>query len=124
MKKIFTTKISLQSSNPAFSYPIIRLPRELKELAGRIANIYQTEIEGVEGFFVALQLDKLGKFVESHGQANSTLKCDLIDKSSLKNDGLGRIRTGDLRHVKAGDLELSPAFLFCEITTRNASAPS
>jgi len=64
MKKIFTTKISLQSSNPTFSYPIIRLPRELKELAGRIANIYQTEIHGVEGFFFALQLDNLDKFVE------------------------------------------------------------
>ena len=80
MKKIFTTKISLQSSNPTFSYPIIRLPRELKELAGRIANIYQTEIDGVEGFFVALQLDKLdnlGKldnFVESNRQINSRSK--------------------------------------------------
>jgi hypothetical protein len=68
MKKIFTTKISLQSSNPTFSYPIIRLPRELKELAGRIANVYQTEIDGAEGFFIALQLDnldKLDKFVEN-----------------------------------------------------------
>jgi hypothetical protein len=77
MKKIFTTKISLQSSNPTFSYPIIRLPRELKELAGRIANIYQTEIDGVEGFFVALQLDNLGKLdksVESNGKINSRSK--------------------------------------------------
>jgi len=61
MEKIFTTKISLQSSNPTYSYPIIRLPREFKELAGRIANVYQTEIGGVEGFFIALQLDNLDK---------------------------------------------------------------
>ena len=74
MQKIFTTKISLQSSNPTFSYPIIRLPRELKELAGRIANIYQTEIDGVEGFFVALQFDNLDKFVESNRQINSRSK--------------------------------------------------
>ena len=77
MEKIFTTKISLQSSNPTFSYPIIRLPRELKELAGRIANIYQTEINGVEGFFIAPHLDKLDnldKFVESNGQINSWSK--------------------------------------------------
>jgi hypothetical protein len=77
MKKIFTTKISLQSSNPTYSYPIIRLPRELKGLAGRIANVYQTEISGLEGFFVALQLDnldKLDKFVESNGQINSRSK--------------------------------------------------
>jgi hypothetical protein len=65
MQKIFTTKISLQSSNPTFSYPIIRLPRELKELAGRIANIYQTEIGGVQGFFIALQLDNLDKLDKS-----------------------------------------------------------
>jgi hypothetical protein len=77
VKKIFTTKISLQSSNPTFSYPIIRLPRELKELAGRIANVYQTEIDGVQGFFIALQLDKLDnldRFVESNGQINSRSK--------------------------------------------------
>jgi len=30
MKKIFTKKISFQSSNPTYSYPIIRLPRTLK----------------------------------------------------------------------------------------------
>jgi hypothetical protein len=52
-----------------------------------------------------------------------------------KNDGLGRIRTGDLRHVKAGDLALEQAFsdfsAFSSlaappdpITTRKASAPS
>ena len=60
MKKIFTTKISLQSSNPTFSYPIIRLPRDLKELAGRIVNVYQTEIDGVPSLVVS-QLDKLDK---------------------------------------------------------------
>ena len=74
MKKIFATKISLQSSNPTFSYPIVRLPRELKRLTGRIANVYQTEIGGVQGFFIVLQLEKLDKFVESNGQINSRPK--------------------------------------------------
>ena len=49
-----------------------------------------------------------------------------------KNDGLGRIRTGDLRRVKAEDSALEKAFsrisgLLLEVdetTTRNASAPS
>ncbi len=51
-----------------------------------------------------------------------------------KNNGLGRIRTGDLRHVKAGDLAFLIAFSNgsapfsvstpLEITTRNANAPS
>ncbi len=104
MKKIFTTKISLQSSNPTFSYPIIRLPRDLKELRGRIVTIYQTEIGGVEGFFVVPHLSnlaKLDKSLEESGEANSSPKRYLIDASYPKTNGLGRIRTGDLRHVKA-----------------------
>jgi len=87
MKKIFTTKISLQSSNPTFSYPIIRFPRELKELAGRVATIYQTEIEGVQGFFIALQLDNLDnldKFVEDRTRGNLTAYKALIDQSTPK----------------------------------------
>jgi hypothetical protein len=127
MKKIFTTKISLQSSNPTFSYPIIRLPRDLKELAGRVANIYQAEIDGVQGFFIALQLDKLDNldiFVESHGPVNSQSKCDLIYKSTPESNGLGRIRTGDLRRVKTEVSEMFTAFPSGAITTRKASAPS
>ena len=106
MNKIFTTKISLQASNPTFSYPIVRLPRELKELAGRIVNIYQIEINGVEGFFIALQLDKLDKldkFVENNIQTDSRLKAPqspLFPQNPQKLDGLGRIRTGDLRQSR------------------------
>jgi len=91
MKKIFTTKISLQSSNPTFSYPIIRLPRKLKELAGRTANVYQTQIDGVQGFFVVPhldKLDKLDKFVESNVQINSWSKSSpepSIPSSTPKN---------------------------------------
>ena len=88
MRKIFTTKISLQSSNPAFSYPIIRFPRELKKLAGRIAYIYQTEIDGVPGFFIALQLDnldKLDKFAESNGQIDSRPKSSIEPVISSKH---------------------------------------
>ena len=47
-----------------------------------------------------------------------------IVADSKKNDGLGRIRTGDLRHVKTEDLGLSEAFSVDVITTRKASAPS
>ena len=84
MEKIFTTKISLQSSNPTFSYPIIRLPRELKELAGRIANIYQTEIDGVQGFFIWLQLDKLDKLVENKECVNTPILASACQKISPK----------------------------------------
>ena len=43
---------------------------------------------------------------------------------SQKNDGLGRIRTGDLRRVKTEAFGLSAAFSVLDMTTRNASAPS
>jgi hypothetical protein len=87
MKKIFTTKISLQSRNPMFSYPIIRLPRDLKELAGRIVNIYEIEIDGIRGFFVAPHLANLAKLDKSVGHSaelNSSPKCGLIAKSTQK----------------------------------------
>ena len=87
MKKIFTTKISLQSRNPTFSYPIIRLPRDLKELAGQTVNVYEMQIDGIRGFFVSPHLANLANSVEcfdDNDQANSSPKCGLIDKSTPK----------------------------------------
>ena len=52
MKKIFTTKVSIQSSNSTHPYPIIRLPRDLKTMTGKIVSIYETECEGEQAFFV------------------------------------------------------------------------
>jgi hypothetical protein len=89
MEKIFTTKISLQSRNPRFSYPIIRLPRDLKELAGQTVNIYQTEIGGVRGFFVVPHLANLAKLDENIDDSNRTYslpKCGLIDQSTPANE--------------------------------------
>jgi hypothetical protein len=104
MRRIFTTKVSLQSRNPTFSYPLVRLPRELKELAGRIVDVYDADIDGVRGFFVAPHLANLAKSdenIDDSCQVDSTLKCRLISQGTQKTNGLGRIRTGDLRHVKA-----------------------
>jgi len=136
MKKIFTTKISLQSHNPTFSYPIVRLPRELKELAGQIVDVYETETDGVKGFFVVPHLAKLAKSnksVEHVDEGDLCPKYNLIDQCTLKTNGLGRIRTGDLRRVKAEVLEIAESFLHARpesseasvgaITTKNASVP-
>jgi hypothetical protein len=57
MQPICTHKICLQSSTPSHAYPIIRLPREYKALAGKKAQIYQTEQEGELVFVV--KVDKL-----------------------------------------------------------------
>jgi hypothetical protein len=88
MKKIFTTKISLQSRNPTFSYPIIRLPRDLKGLTGQIVNIYETEINEVRGFFIASHLANLAKLDESFEKTecyNQELCEASIDQKRAKN---------------------------------------
>ena len=101
MKKIFTTKISLQSSNPTYSYPMVRLPRTLKDFAGETVTIYQTEKDGSIAFFVVPKLDNLDKFLEGIDQEDQEPQDALIDQRIMKTDGLEAIRTPDLRRVKA-----------------------
>ena len=54
MQLVCTHKISVQSSKPSHAYPIIRLPREYRELTGSRAEIYQTTHQGKLAFFVTL----------------------------------------------------------------------
>ena len=87
MRKIFTTKISLQSSNPTYSYPIIRLPRTLKSLAGEAVTVYQTEKDGSLAFFVVPKLDNLDKFIEETGQEDQEPPETVIDQKSQARMG-------------------------------------
>jgi len=48
-------KISVQSSKPSHAYPIIRLPREFRRLAGTAAQIYKTTHNGALAFLVVPQ---------------------------------------------------------------------
>ena len=73
----------------------------LKDLAGETVTIYQTEKDGSLAFFVVPKLDNLDKFMEGLGQEDQEPYEALIDQEKPKTSGLGRIRTGDLRHVKA-----------------------
>ena len=57
------------------------------------------------------------KFDQSPGEA-------LIDQRAAKNNGPGRIRTGDLRRVKTEDLGAFKAFSVDDITVRKANDPS
>ena len=52
MQPICTHKISIQSSKPSHAYPIIRLPREFRRLAGAAATIYKTTHNGALAFLV------------------------------------------------------------------------
>jgi len=47
------------------------------------------------------KLDNLDKFPEGMNQEDQEPKDALISQKKPKNNGLGRIRTGDLRRVKA-----------------------
>jgi hypothetical protein len=100
MKKIFTTKVSLQSSNPTYSYPLIRLPRELKELAGQTVSIYQTNGD-CPAFFIVPHLDNLDRSMERPDWIDQSPANAPIDQRQSKTDGLEAIRTPDLRRVKA-----------------------
>ncbi len=70
MQPICTHKISLQSSKPSHAYPIIRLPREFKNLAGAKGTVLQTVYKGALAFLV------------------------VIDRHHLKEDGVDRVRSG------------------------------
>jgi hypothetical protein len=59
MQPICTHKISVQSSKPSHAYPIIRLPREFRRLAGATATIYKTAHNGALAFLVVLNLKGL-----------------------------------------------------------------
>jgi hypothetical protein len=54
MQPICTHTISIQSSKPSHAYPIVRLPREFRELAGSQAEIYKTEHQGKLAFLVTV----------------------------------------------------------------------
>jgi len=54
MQPICTHTISIQSSKPSHAYPIIRLPREYRELAGSQAEIYQTSYDDGIAFLVKI----------------------------------------------------------------------
>ena len=54
MQPICTHKIGVQSSKPSHAYPIIRLPREFRELAGTSAEIYQTSYDDGVAFLVKI----------------------------------------------------------------------
>jgi hypothetical protein len=61
MQLICTHTISLQSAKPSHAYPIIRPPREFRELAGSKADIYQTTHGGKLAFLVTVDKE-VGNF--------------------------------------------------------------
>jgi hypothetical protein len=81
MQPICTHSISLQSSKPSHAYPIIRLPREFRRLAGAAATIYKTTHNSVLAFLVVPHRNRKGH--------KSDLDTD-IEKTSLYTAKVGR----------------------------------
>ncbi len=117
MRLLCKHKIGAHSATSSHEYPVIRLPREFKSLVGGTASIYQTEHKGKLAFIVTVD-KSVGKFCANIGRSPlegrlsalekeiDELKSLFLSKESFKHlrteiNGLGRIRTGDLRHVKA-----------------------
>jgi hypothetical protein len=106
------------------------LPREFRSLVGKQANIYVTEDIGKLAIKVVIdkKVDKVCANAEKSGLEDrlkdlesqiSELKSLLLlnesdklhkNKKEDEHNGLGRIRTGDLRRVNTGDLALFVAF--------------
>ncbi|MGZ7111915.1 MAG: hypothetical protein ACXVI1_10190 [Halobacteriota archaeon] len=74
MQPICTHTISVQSSKPSHAYPIIRLPREFRELAGSKAEIYQTVHEGSVAFFVKVIDRASEKLITGSNSSKESIK--------------------------------------------------
>ena len=120
MRYIGKSKISTLHSKPDVSYPLIRLPQHYKHVIGETAQIFLTDYEGKKGFLILLEeTEKRGKVVKQSLETSLESRLtaleskiqelkdyilqnnELIEVEKEKNNGLDRIRTGDLRRVKA-----------------------
>ena len=100
MQPICTHKISVQSSKPSHAYPIIRLPREFRELAGAKADIYQTVRDGKLAFLVTIdkKADNCCTTAEDNGVENRSLS--LESKTDAMLQFLKAINNADYSNTK------------------------
>jgi hypothetical protein len=131
MRFVGKSKIGRLSAKKDKVYAQVRLPPQLADTIGEIVDVFETERNGKRAFFLVTKHSLLEnhtvlqpgeKVVKPHDDADndrrfkalesqiSELKsslflneCDLLHKTKKEDgpNGLGRIRTGDLRHVKA-----------------------
>jgi len=112
MQPICTRRISLQSSKPSHAYPIIRLPRAFRRLAGAAATIYETTHNGPLAFLVVPRYRGTGLTsydvekrsldiaeVAGPNPAEPIVPCNPFDKtkqqpSSAKRAGMTKNETG------------------------------
>jgi hypothetical protein len=131
MRFVGKSKIGRLSAKKGKIYAQIRLPPHLADTIGEIADVFETERNGKRAFLIVTkqrvldddivlqhsekvvkpddEIDNDQRFDALESQINQLESLLLLnDSNSLheiekedKPNGLGRIRTGDLRHVKA-----------------------
>ncbi|MGZ4934550.1 MAG: hypothetical protein ACXV4C_09350 [Halobacteriota archaeon] len=132
MQYIGKSKVTKLNVKAGAVYPLIRLPKTYVDKIGEVAEIFETQHQDTRALFVTfrdhtpskviqpapkiIQLDssdsvenRLSALETEISELNSAL---LLNESNSfhknrKNSGPGRIRIGDLRHVKAGDSSIS-----------------
>ncbi len=128
MQFLCKRKIGIHSSTSSHEDPTVRLPREFKTLVGETAAIYVGEEKSklvfkiiidkkVDNFCTNSENSELEnrvfdleteiKVLRSFFIKNDSFKVDPNKKEPQPN-GLGRIRTGDLRRLKAPFRNWSP----------------
>ena len=125
MLHIADSKIGTIHSKPNVKYPMIRLPQEYIQIIGQRAHIYETDHAGRLAFLVAPYAEESVHSEAKLRVAKPSLETEIknglaalelefkelrslllanqryANSNTQKTNGLGRIRTGDLRHVKA-----------------------
>jgi hypothetical protein len=138
MHYVGTSKISKLNPKPNLIYPLIRLPQEFNTIIGKTAHIYESWEEGQKA--IVLVFDEVESketenkrtviqpVIKQNAESDFSARIEvleeeirqlrtLIEKEARltsyiqKKDGLGRIRIGDLRRVKAGVSGLWRGFL-------------
>jgi hypothetical protein len=124
MKLIGRSKISKINPKPNIVYPMIRLPRECADAIGMTATIYETEYDGKKAYLITMGQDEARQEAVIKPELHNTLESRVSEVESkiegiysiltgkwvqkkdesqkgAFSDGPVRIRTGDLRRVRA-----------------------
>ena len=124
MKLIGRSKISKINPKPTIVYPMVRLPQECADAIGKTATIYETEYDGRKAYLITMGQDEARQEAVMKPELHNTLekrvsevesKIDEIysilsergmqkqteSQKEERTDGPARIRTGDLRRVRA-----------------------
>ena len=125
MKEIARTTVGRQAASPQCVYPIVRLPKNDGALIGRHVVLYESSHDGARAFLIVLEESAAQPIaqpqcVETSPGAVHTRLSELEKRmgeleerctdfphapptigGGAYPDGPGRIRTGDLRRVRA-----------------------